>query len=64
MPESVNRKMGSRHMTLESALTYFVAIFVFAITPGPGIFALLAKGMSQGVRACWPLAAGCGHDRE
>lgn len=45
-------------MTLESALTYFVAIFVFAITPGPGIFALLAKGVSQGVRACWPLALG------
>ncbi|MBR2513850.1 MAG: LysE family translocator [Halomonas sp.] len=45
-------------MTIESALTYFLAIFVFAITPGPGIFALLAKGMSAGARPCLPLALG------
>ena len=35
-------------MTIESALTYFLAIFVFAVTPGPGIFALLAKGCRRG----------------
>ena len=45
-------------MTIESALTYFLAIFVFAVTPGPGIFALLAKGMSAGTRPCIPLALG------
>jgi len=45
-------------MTIESALTYFLAIFVFAVTPGPGIFALLAKGMSAGTRPCIPRALG------
>lgn len=45
-------------MTIESAATYFLAIFVFAVTPGPGIFALLAKGMSVGARPCIPLALG------
>ena len=37
-------------MTFESGLTFFVAIFLFGITPGPGILALLARGMSQGAR--------------
>ncbi|WP_445158496.1 LysE family translocator [Halomonas sp. E14] len=45
-------------MTPESALLYFLAIFVFAVTPGPGIFAILARGMASGARACWPLALG------
>lgn len=45
-------------MTIESALTYFLAIFIFAVTPGPGIFALLAKGMAAGTRQCVPLALG------
>ncbi|MDP3534448.1 MAG: LysE family translocator [Halomonas sp.] len=45
-------------MTIESALTYFLAIFIFAVTPGPGIFALLAKGMAAGTRPCIPLALG------
>ena len=45
-------------MTIESALTYFLAIFVFAVKPGPGIFALLAKGVSAGTRPCIPLALG------
>lgn len=45
-------------MSVESAITYFVAIFIFAITPGPGIFALLARGMTSGIPACFPLALG------
>ncbi|MCE8026448.1 MULTISPECIES: LysE family translocator [Halomonadaceae] len=45
-------------MSPESALLYFLAIFIFAVTPGPGIFAILARGMSAGARACWPLALG------
>lgn len=45
-------------MSVESALTYFIAIFIFAITPGPGIFALISRGMSSGFSACIPLAAG------
>lgn len=45
-------------MSVEGAITYFIAIFIFAITPGPGIFALLARGMSSGFNSCIPLAAG------
>ncbi|MFC3852720.1 LysE family translocator [Salinispirillum marinum] len=45
-------------MSIESAITYFVAIFIFAITPGPGIFALLARGMTAGIPSCVPLAFG------
>lgn len=45
-------------MSLEGAIAYFIAIFIFAITPGPGIFVLLARGMSSGFKSCIPLAAG------
>ena len=45
-------------MSLESALFYLFAIFVFAVTPGPGIFALLARGMASGARSCVSLALG------
>lgn len=45
-------------MSLESAATFFVAIFIFAITPGPGIFALLARALVSGARDCIALALG------
>ena len=45
-------------MSLESALLYLLAILVFAVTPGPGVFALLARGMASGVRSCVSLALG------
>ncbi len=45
-------------MTFEFALAYFVAVFIFSITPGPGIFALIAQALKQGSRACWGLALG------
>jgi len=45
-------------MTVESGFTFFIAIFIFGITPGPGIFAILAKSMSQGAKSCWWLSAG------
>lgn len=45
-------------MSFESALTFFVAIFVFAITPGPGVFALLARALTSGARDCIALALG------
>ncbi|SBS25114.1 Leucine efflux protein [Marinomonas aquimarina] len=49
-------------MTLESAVTFFIAIFIFGITPGPGVFAILAKSISHGVMKTLPLSAGmaCG----
>lgn len=49
-------------MSLESALTFFIAIFIFSITPGPGVFAILAKSLTHGVVKTLPLSAGmaCG----
>jgi len=45
-------------MSFESALSFFVAIFIFGITPGPGVFALLARALSSGASACVFLALG------
>lgn len=45
-------------MSLESAATFFIAIFIFSITPGPGIFAILARAMVDGPRKCFMLAVG------
>ncbi|RDL43700.1 LysE family translocator [Marinomonas piezotolerans] len=49
-------------MSLESGLTFFIAIFVFSISPGPGVFVVLASSLSRGVRRTLPLSAGmaCG----
>ena len=45
-------------MSLEAAITFILAIFVFAITPGPGTFALLARALSSGASACISMAFG------
>ncbi len=45
-------------MTLEAAISFFIAIFIFGITPGPGIFALLGKALSSGVKDCVPMSLG------
>ncbi|WP_251978833.1 LysE family translocator [Salinicola avicenniae] len=45
-------------MAPESAATYLLAIFLFAITPGPGVFALIARGMNGGFRQCLPMILG------
>ena len=45
-------------MTLESGITFFIAIFIFGITPGPGIFAILARSISKGARASFSLCLG------
>ncbi len=45
-------------MSLEASLTFLVAIFIFGITPGPGVFALLARGMASGAASCFSLALG------
>ena len=37
-------------MSLESTLALIVAIFVLAITPGPGVFAIVARALAQGFR--------------
>jgi len=45
-------------MSLETAITFFIAIFIFAITPGPGTFALLARALVAGAWSCLPMAVG------
>ncbi|MBK8971990.1 MAG: LysE family translocator [Hahellaceae bacterium] len=45
-------------MSAESALTFFLAIFIFGITPGPGVFALLSRALSRGKEGCVWLALG------
>ncbi|MBB1488606.1 LysE family translocator [Oceanospirillum sediminis] len=45
-------------MTFESALSFFIAILIFDITPGPGVFAILARALVQGAGSCFMLALG------
>ena len=45
-------------MSFEAAVTFFVSIFIFAITPGPGVFAILAKAMVEGPKKCIIMALG------
>ncbi|KZZ57119.1 threonine transporter [Oleiphilus sp. HI0125] len=45
-------------MTFESALAFFFAVLVFGVTPGPGVFALMAKALVQGSRSCFAMALG------
>ncbi len=45
-------------MSPESALSYLIAIFIFSITPGPGVFALLSRGLIHGYRSCFSVVAG------
>jgi threonine/homoserine/homoserine lactone efflux protein len=45
-------------MSLEASITFFLVIFIFAITPGPGTFALLARALVSGAWACLPMTIG------
>ncbi len=45
-------------MSAESALTFFIAILIFAVTPGPGIFAIIARALTRGAANCFLLALG------
>ncbi|MGH1463436.1 MAG: LysE family translocator [Neptuniibacter sp.] len=45
-------------MTFESAMTFFIAIFIFGITPGPGVLAILAQALAKGANNCFLLALG------
>ncbi|MFT2110208.1 LysE family translocator [Marinomonas sp. 2405UD68-3] len=45
-------------MTIESSITFFIAIFIFGITPGPGVFAILARSMLKGAGSCFWLSTG------
>lgn len=45
-------------MTLESGLAFFLAVLIFGVTPGPGVFAILARALIEGARPCFSLALG------
>ena len=45
-------------MSIEGGITFFLAIFIFGITPGPGVFAILARAMVFGAPSCTALAFG------
>ena len=45
-------------MSMEGGISFFLAIFIFGITPGPGVFAILARAMVFGTRSCTALAFG------
>lgn len=45
-------------MTLQSSITFFLAIFLFSVTPGPGVFAILARALQRGTWACFSLSLG------
>lgn len=36
-------------MTIETGILFFTAILIFAVTPGPGVFAVLARSLAFGV---------------
>ncbi|MGO3345113.1 MAG: LysE family translocator [Marinomonas sp.] len=45
-------------MTLHSAITFFIAIFVFSVTPGPGVFAIIGRSMVRGAKNSIALCVG------
>lgn len=46
------------NITLLQLLTFIIAVSIFILTPGPGVFATIAKAMSDGVWAVLPFAIG------
>lgn len=45
-------------MTIESASGFAAAMFILAITPGPGVFAAVSQSLSSGFRSSLELIAG------
>lgn len=45
-------------ISLSDAALYIVALFILFLTPGPVWVGLIARGMSGGFHAAWPLAVG------
>lgn len=45
-------------MSWESAISFFIAVLIFGVTPGPGVFAILARAMVSGAKSCFLLALG------
>jgi len=45
-------------MSIESMITFYFAIFIFSITPGPGVFALISNSLSNDIKTSYALAFG------
>ncbi|MBV1789616.1 LysE family translocator [Marinobacterium sp. D7] len=45
-------------MSIESAISFLIAVFIFGITPGPGVFAIIARALQRGAWSCLPLSVG------
>ena len=45
-------------ITTIQLFTFIIAVFIFIMTPGPGVFATIAKAMTQGSWAALPLIIG------
>lgn len=45
-------------MSLMTAITFLLAIIIFAVTPGPGVFAILGRALISGARSCFALSLG------
>jgi len=45
-------------MSWESAVSFFIAILIFGVTPGPGVFAIMARALMSGAGSCFYLALG------
>lgn len=45
-------------MSIESAFSFFIAVLIFGVTPGPGVFAVLARALASDAHTCWWLAFG------
>ncbi|MEN8210514.1 MAG: LysE family translocator [Thermodesulfobacteriota bacterium] len=46
-------------MSLVSLLSFAIAIFLLAITPGPGIFAIISRSLASGFKTTLVMIAGC-----
>lgn len=45
-------------MSFSTSATYLLAIIIFAVTPGPGVFAILGRALIGGARSCIALSFG------
>ena len=46
-------------MSLVSIFSFAIAIFVLAVTPGPGVFAIISRSLASGFKTTLLMIAGC-----
>ncbi len=46
-------------MSLVSVFSFAIAIFVLAVTPGPGVFAIISRSLASGFKTILLMIAGC-----